>query len=208
METHILTRTVPVAAPQVARPKARAQWPRLRTIAFALATSIYAPTTVAAQDGNLHVLVITGLSGEPSFAASFTTAGGALIEAACGPWGVSDSSVVWLAEDPARDRQRIGGRATRGAIDTAFTRLAARSKPGDVVAVILIGHGSSQGADSRLSIPGADPSAADYSRWLDRFTGRTVVAAKACCSAARRVAPSTVSTATRRPPASVVSTAR
>jgi hypothetical protein len=130
----------------------------------------------SAQDGNLHVLVITGLSGEPSFAASFTTAGGALIEAACGPWGVNDSSVVWLAEDPARDRQRIGGRATRGAIDTAFAQLAARSKRGDVIAVILIGHGSSQGADSRLSIPGADPTAADYSRWLDRFAGRTVVA--------------------------------
>jgi hypothetical protein len=149
---------------------------RLRTIAVGLAVMTHAPRTVAAQDGSLHVLVVTGLSGEPSFAASFTTAGGALIEAACGPWGVSDSSVVWLAEDPARDRQRIGGRATRGAIDTAFSQLAARSKRGDVIAVILIGHGSSQGADSRLSIPGADPTAADYSRWLDRFTGRTVVA--------------------------------
>ena len=145
---------------------------------FALATValLGAPVALPAQDGELHVLVITGLSGEPSFAASFATAGGALIEAACGPWGVNDSSVVWLAEDPARDRQRIGGRATRGAIDTAFARLAARSKRGDVVAVILIGHGSSQGAESRLSLPGADPTAADYSRWLDRLPGRTVVA--------------------------------
>jgi hypothetical protein len=134
------------------------------------------PAMVFAQDGNLHVLVVTGLSGEPSFAASFATSGGALIEAACGPWGVSDSSVMWLAEDPARDPERIAGRATRGAIDSAFVRLAAQSRPGDVVAVILIGHGSNQGADSRLSVPGADPTAADYSRWLDRLPGRTVVA--------------------------------
>lgn len=172
-----------VVAPHVARrsgnsaeAKPRRKSARLRAISLSLAALTMGPTLLRAQDGNLHVLVITGLSGEPSFAASFTTAGGALIEAACDLWGVSDSSVVWLAEDPSRDRDRIGGRATRGAIDTALAQIAARSKRGDVVAVILIGHGSSQGADSRLSIPGADPTAADYSRWLDRFTGRTVVA--------------------------------
>jgi hypothetical protein len=149
--------------------------PRAAGLRFALIASLFA-APVRAQDGDLHVLVVTGLSGEPSFAASFTAAGGALIEAACGPWGVTDSSVVWLAENPAHDRQRIAGRSTRGAIDTAFTRLAARSRPGDVVAVVLIGHGSNEGADSRLSVPGADPTAADYARWLDRLQGRTVVA--------------------------------
>lgn len=128
-----------------------------------------------AQDGALHVLVVTGLSGEPSFAASFATAGGALVEAACGPWGVTDASVSWLAEDVARDPARITGRATSPALDSAFTRLAAASRPGDVVAVFLIGHGSGSGLESKLSLPGPDPTAVQYGRWLDRLAGRTVV---------------------------------
>ncbi len=134
-----------------------------------------AATPLAAQDGRLHVLVVTGLSGEPSFAATFATAGSALVEAACGPWGVPDSSVTWLAEDTSRDPAQVSGRATKAALDTAFRRLATRSRPGDVVAVFLIGHGSGSGIESRLSLPGPDPTAADYGHWLDELTGRTVV---------------------------------
>ncbi len=122
------------------------------------------------------MLVVTGLSGEPSFAASFATAGGALVEAASGPWGVPDSAVTWLAEDPSRDPDRISGRATKAALDTAFHHLVQHSTPGDVIAIFLIGHGSGGGVESRLSLPGPDPTAADYGHWLDLLTGRTVVA--------------------------------
>jgi hypothetical protein len=131
---------------------------------------------LAAQDGRLHVLVVTGLSGEPSYASSFASAGGALVEAACGPWGVPDAGVTWLAEQVERDPERIDGRATQATLDSAFARLAAASQPGDVVAVFLIGHGSGSGIDSKLSLPGPDPTAAEYGRWLDRLAGRTVVA--------------------------------
>lgn len=151
-----------------------------RSVAFAArltAALLFLPAaSLAAQDGRLHVLVVTGLSGEPSFAASFATAGGALVEAASGPWGVAESNLTWLAEDARRDPDRVSGRATSAALDSAFARLAARSRPGDVIAVILIGHGSGSGIESKLSLPGPDPTAADYGRWLDRLTGRTVVA--------------------------------
>jgi hypothetical protein len=128
-----------------------------------------------AQDGDLHVLVVTGLSGEASFAATFTTAGEALVEAAIGPWRVSPERVGWLAETPQPAPGRSAGRATRAALDSAFRQLGAESKPGDVVAVFLIGHGSGRGTDSRISLPGPDPTAVDYSRWLDLLAGRTVV---------------------------------
>lgn len=170
---------VVAGAPLAARDGRFAPWDRaLRAARLLVLVGGLALTSrpLPAQDGRLHVLVVTGLSGEPSFAASFANAGGALVEAACGPWGVDEANVTWLAEDVRRDPDRISGRATSAALDSAFTQLAARSRPGDVVAVFLIGHGSGSGIESKLSLPGPDPTAAQYGRWLDRLVGRTVVA--------------------------------
>ncbi len=131
---------------------------------------------VAAQQVPVgHVLVVTGLSGEPSFAATFLGIGDALVEAASSSWGVPDSQIIWLAERAPVEGHRIDGRATRGGIDSAITRIAASSARGDGVAIFLIGHGSGAGADSRLSVPGADPTAAEYATLLDKLAGRTVV---------------------------------
>lgn len=135
-----------------------------------------APSSLSAQLQPVqHVLIVTGLGGEPSFTATFNAVGNSLAEAAVGPWGVPADNLIWLAEAAPSAGQRITGRASRNAIDSAFTRLASRSASGDVVAIFLIGHGSGVGAESKLSIPGADPTAAEYARWTDRLAGRTVV---------------------------------
>lgn len=128
---------------------------------------------VAAQ--RTHVLIVTGLGGEPQFSASFAQQGAALHELARAQWRVADSSLVWLAEDPARDRVRIRGRSTREAVGEAFLALSRRVSPGDVVVVLLIGHGSGEGAGSRVNLPGADPTAADYAGWIAGFARQTVV---------------------------------
>ncbi len=56
--------------------------------------------------GGILVLLVTGLSGEPRFATSFHTAAAAVFDAARTKWGVSDSGVIYLAEDPAQDAAR------------------------------------------------------------------------------------------------------
>jgi hypothetical protein len=133
------------------------------------------PVCLAAQAGGAtHVLIVTGLSGEPRFATAFHAAASTLYDAAKARWGVADSSLVYLAEDPAQDT-RIRGRATRENIAAALTSLAQRSAPGDVVLVLLIGHGSGEGGNSRLSLPGPDPSAADFALWLKPLAGRTTI---------------------------------
>jgi hypothetical protein len=132
------------------------------------------PVLPAQAGGQSHVLIVTGLSGEPRFATAFHSAASTLYDAASTRWGVADSSLIYLAEDPARD-PRIRGRATRDAIAAALTRLARRSAAGDVLLVMLIGHGSGQGAESRLSLPGPDASAADFAGWLGPLADRTTV---------------------------------
>ena len=122
-----------------------------------------------------RVLLVTGLSGEPRFATGFHAAASALYDAAQARWGVPDSSLIYLAEDPAQDPKRIRSRATRDNLAAAFQSLARAAAPGDVVLVVLIGHGSGEGAASRLSLPGPDPTAADFSGWLALLRRCTVV---------------------------------
>jgi len=139
------------------------------------ACGAFAPASRAQDGGASHVLLVTALSGEPRFAALFHAEAASIYDAAKTRWGVADSSLIYLAEDPAQDPARIRGRATREGIAAALGTLARRAAPGDVVLVMLIGHGSGEGAESRLNLPGPDASAADFSAWLRPLAGRLVV---------------------------------
>lgn len=154
------------------------KWLRLTHVAAASflwggaphAHTLGADPRVHAQDApRTWVLIVTGVSGEPRFATEFTKLGAALRDAAVTRFGIADSLAVWLAEDPSRDPARIAGRSTRGGVDTAMARIAAGAGPSDRVFILLIGHGSSQGATSRFNVPGPDLTDADFRNFLARF---------------------------------------
>ncbi len=143
---------------------------RALLLACAVTTSA---TPLAAQ--RTHALIITGLGGEANYSIAFADQGATLHTAARTLWRVADSSLIWLAEDPSRDPDRIAGRATREAVSGAFLTLSGRVAPGDVVVVVLIGHGSGERVQSRVNLPGADPVAADFAGWISGFAKQTVV---------------------------------
>ena len=122
-----------------------------------------------------HVLIITGLAGEPQYQKAFLQAEAMLADTAKKKWGVADSSLIVLGEDPALDPMHMTARATKENVAAAFLRLARRVKPGDVVFVFLNGHGAGEGLTSRVNLPGPDPTAADYSAWLSGFARQSVV---------------------------------
>ena len=122
-----------------------------------------------------HLLLVTGLGGEPEYATAFVTQGAAMYDVARMQWRVADSSLTWLAEDPARDPRRIAGRASKESVGAAFLALSRRVGPGDLVVVMLIGHGSGEGPTSRVNLPGADPTASEYAAWISGFARQTVV---------------------------------
>ena len=143
-----------------------------KPMTWAMVTALLTGVGPLSAQSRSHLLMISGLSGEPSFAASFMAVGSALRDAAS-QWRWADDHVIWLAEDTTADR-RIDGRSTREGIAAAFRQLQQQSGSGDTVLVLLLGHGSGAGSGSRLSVPGADPTAAEYVRWLDRLAGRVV----------------------------------
>jgi hypothetical protein len=141
--------------------------------AVLLAAGALAPSSAIAQ--RVHVLAITGLSGEPAYRLAFESAASTLVDSARSRWKVSDSSLVVLAEDTTSKRLRASGRSTKDEIAKAFMTLSRRVAPGDVLVVFIVGHGSGEGADSRVSLPGPDATAADFAGWLAGFARQSVV---------------------------------
>ena len=134
-----------------------------------LALAPLAPLTLAAQQ--THVLMVAGLSGDPVFKSRFTSAVTAIHTAVQARWGVSDSSLIALTEDSTA----FNGRSTRENIGKAFLSLSRRVQPGDVLLVVLVGHGSGEGANSKVNLPGPDAAAGEYAGWLSPFAKQQVV---------------------------------
>ena len=129
----------------------------------------------AAHAQQTHLLIVTGLAGEPQFAKRFKETTAALSDAAKQKWGVNDSSLIVLGEDPALDPAHVKFKSTKEEVARAFLTLSKRVAPGDVLFVFLNGHGSGEGPASRVNLPGADATAGEYAGWLSGFTKQNVV---------------------------------
>jgi hypothetical protein len=65
-----------------------------------------------------------------------------------------------------------GPSATRARIEQALSTVAAEAKSDDAFALCLIGHGTFDGADYKLNIPGPDVTGAELASWLNRIPAR------------------------------------
>ena len=149
--------------------------PPFRRLALVAAIAGALLTPRAAEAQRVHVLAVSGLSGEPAYKLLFESNLATLVDSARARWHVSDSSLFVLTEDPATTRLHATGRSTKEEIAKSFLALSRRVAPGDIVLVFLVGHGSGEGADSRVSLPGPDATAADFAGWLAGFPRQTVV---------------------------------
>ncbi|MEP6689994.1 MAG: hypothetical protein ABJD07_02490 [Gemmatimonadaceae bacterium] len=120
------------------------------------------------------IVVVTGVGGDPKFADQFYQLGASMTDAATKRLGVPDSLVTFLTETPARDPSHRARASTKDEIERTLVALSPRMQAGDQLFVLLIGHGSGQGADSRFNTPGPDPSAADFARMLAGFASHPV----------------------------------
>lgn len=124
------------------------------------------PSTLYSQ--RTHLLIVSGLGGEPRYTEQFRNWGLSLVDVARKHYGMGDSDVVFLAEDGSKDA-RIAGVSTKQNVEGTLTRFAQRAGPGDQIVVLLIGHGSGSEADSKISLPGPDMSARDFARDFSAF---------------------------------------
>lgn len=120
-----------------------------------------------------HVLIITGVGGEPAYSARFHEWATRLADAAVNKHAVPAANITYLSEKPEQGG-RIAGKSDKASVEAAFARIAAKSQTDDAVLVVLIGHGSAEGGEPRFNLPGPDLTAKDYQRLLATLEGRRV----------------------------------
>lgn len=146
-------------------------------IAFLIPLTLCLALTIGAAPAEAqqtHLLIVSGLSGDPAYKQAFQQVAATVQDAARSKWGVRDSSLIVLTEDSV-PTTRSNGRSTREAVGRAFLTLSNRVQAGDLLLVMLLGHGSGEGTTSKVNLPGPDATAADYAGWLSGFSRQTVV---------------------------------
>lgn len=122
-------------------------------------------------------LVVTGLAGEEKYRQLFTSLGNRLSAALHNRFSLPDSNITWLGDDSTNTEStsaRYRGRSTAQNIRVEIDRMVGRSKPGDQILIVLIGHGSGEGEDTKFNIPGPDLTARDFAVILGRFVAQRV----------------------------------
>ncbi len=127
-----------------------------------------------ARGQSTHLLVVSGLGGEPAYKDLFYNQATTLLDAARERWGLSDAQLSWLAEDQSSAPDRIVARSTRENVHSRIGELAGRVDSQDQVLIVLIGHGTQSGGESKINLPGPDLTASDLASWLDAFPTQTV----------------------------------
>jgi hypothetical protein len=117
--------------------------------------SIFLLIGATVLQASTYYVTIAGLGGEPEYDQRFSG------------WAKDVDKALKAAPDSKVDTL-YGPAATRDAIRAAFNRIAKEAKLQDALVVMLIGHGTFDGTDYKINLPGPDLSAIELASLLDR----------------------------------------
>lgn len=159
--------------PRRSRPRTRTRPTTTATLlaALTLATALL-PTTTHAQ--NTHILLISGLGGDPQYTDAFHGWLSRFADAATEKYGVPPERITYLGEKTDLDPTRIRARSTADNIRAAFAEIAAAMSPADELVVLMAGHGTFRNETARFNIPGPDLTADDMAALLGGLGDRRV----------------------------------
>jgi hypothetical protein len=101
-------------------------------------------------------LTVAGLGGEPDYEQRFAM------------WAGEIEAILKSAGGDAKVATLKGPAATRANVRTALESIVRDAKPQDAMVLMLIGHGSYDGVDYKINLPGPDLSASDLAALLNR----------------------------------------
>jgi len=138
-----------------------------------LALVLVLATAFAPAAAQTRLVIVSGLGGAPKYTHEFSQLSTALAQAAKDRAGLPDSAIAWYG-DPAGAKSRwYRGPSLKDTLDAVLGRFADRPVTEQLV-LVLIGHGSGEGSDTRISLPGPDLTAKDFARILGRMGQRRV----------------------------------
>ena len=106
-----------------------------------------------------YYITVAGLGGAPEYEERFSG------------WAKDiDKSLHGLAD--ARIETLYGSAATKAKFQSVMSQFARDANSGDALVVMLIGHGSFDGVDYKINLPGPDLSAAELAALIDRVPAK------------------------------------
>jgi hypothetical protein len=126
---------------------------------LALLTLLGAATLLHAET---YYLTIAGLGGEQEYEQRFSG------------WA-KDIDKILRATPDAKVTTLYGADATKAKATAALRDLASKAKKDDAVVLMIIGHGTFDGSDYKMNLPGPDMSAVELATLLDRIPARQLV---------------------------------
>ena len=104
----------------------------------------------------LHALIVSGLGGEEQYEKRFAEQAAGIAEA-----------LTAMAGDPSRVTVLTGERARRESLERELHAFTERVRPEDQAVIVFIGHGTYDGEDYRLNLPGPDMTGRELAALLD-----------------------------------------
>ena len=141
------------------------------TAALAASAVLARPAVAFAQDGERYAVVIQGASGEEQYATLHRGWVDSLLQVLRERFKFDPARVSVLAEQ-AQDGEE---RSTAENVRAVLARLAGEVQPADLVFIMLIGHGSGQGADAKFNLIGPDLTVTEWESLLKPIKGRLAV---------------------------------
>jgi hypothetical protein len=122
-------------------------------------------------------VTIAGLGGEPEYEQRFTAQ-------------AQEIDKLLRASTPdAKIQTLFGKQATKAQLQSVLSGIAREAKSGDTLVLMIIGHGSFDGFDYKVNLPGPDISAVELASLLDRIpTSRQLVVNMTSASGGSRAA--------------------
>jgi hypothetical protein len=121
-----------------------------------------------------RALIVTGLGAEPKYQQQFRSLGSRLSTALASKYGIAEGNIAWLGEDSTSASKMYRGRATSQNILREIDRIGTAAKQNEQILIILIGHGSGQGEETKFNIPGPDMTVKEFNTVLARFAAQRV----------------------------------
>jgi hypothetical protein len=105
-------------------------------------------------------VTVAGLGGEPDYELRFKNQAEEI------------EKLIRSADPEAPVTTLVGDKATKAALKQALARAAAETKADDEFTLTLIGHGTYDGVDYKINLPGPDMTAAELAAELDRIPAK------------------------------------
>jgi len=129
------------------------------------------PEAHAQDQSKRHAVLVQGASGEPQYATLHRGWLDRMRAVLVDQFGFEAGSVTVLAERPGDGEER----ATAESVRTVLGRLGGQMGPDDLLFVMMIGHGSGSGVDTKFNLVGPDLTAGEWKGLLDSIAGRLVI---------------------------------